>query len=274
MLGAAPDDATVTDVGSTKRTLAETFDDARFVPGHPVAGGETSGPDRATAELFDGATWFLTPGANADPARVEVLERFVTALGARPVRRDAAEHDRLLALTSHLPHALANALVRVAAGEAGALESAGASFREMTRVAGANTSVWTDIFLENGDLIAGAVAALRAELESIEHALAGGDRPFLERSIAEAQESRNELLTHAYQAEAGQLHRIRIRVPDRPGVLARITQILGAASVNIEDFELRHVSPEYGGVLVILVVGAETAELARTLLRSEGYAAA
>ena len=274
VLAAAPGDATVTDVGSTKRTLAETFDDRRFVPGHPVAGGETSGPDRATAELFDGATWFLTPGANADSDRVDALERLVTALGARPVRRDAAEHDRLLALTSHLPHALANALMRVGAGEAGALESAGASFREMTRVAGANTSVWTDIFLENGDLIAGAVAALRTELESLERALAGGDRPFLERSIAEAQESRNKLLTHAYQAEAGQLHRIRIRVPDRPGVLARITQILGAASVNIEDFELRHVSPEYGGVLVILVVGAETAELARTLLRSEGYAAA
>ncbi len=274
VLAAAPDDVTVTDVASTKRTLAESLDDSRFVPGHPVAGGETSGPDRATAELFDGATWFLTPGASADPARVELLERFVTALGARPIRRDAAEHDRLLALTSHLPHALANALMRVAAGQAGALESAGASFREMTRVAGANTAVWTDIFLENGDLIAGAVAELRAELESLERALAGADRPYLEQSIADAQDGRNELLTYAYQAEAGQLHRIRIRVPDRPGVLARITQILGAASVNIEDFELRHVSPEYGGVLVILVMGAETAELARTLLRSEGYAAA
>ena len=274
VLAAVPAEATVTDVASTKRALAESFDDSRFVPGHPVAGGETSGPDRATAELFDGATWFLTPSAAADPARVETVERFVSALGARPVRRDAVQHDRLLALTSHLPHALANALMRVAAGEAGALESAGASFREMTRVAGANTSVWTDIFLENGDLIAGAVGALRTELESLEHALAGGDRSFLERSIADAQESRNELLSHAYQAEAGQLHRIRIRVPDRPGVLARITQILGAASVNIEDFELRHVSPEYGGVLVILVMGAETAELARTLLRSEGYAAA
>jgi prephenate dehydrogenase len=273
-LAAASAEATVTDVASTKRALAETVDDPRFVPGHPVAGGETSGPDRAAAELFDGATWFLTPRAGNDAARVESLERFVAALGARPVRRDAAEHDRLLALTSHLPHALANALVRVAAEENGALESAGASFREMTRVAGANSTVWADIFLENGDLIAGAVAALRAELESVEQALAGGDRPFIEQSIADAQGRRNELLTHAYQAEAGQLHRIRIRVPDRPGVLARITQILGAASVNIEDFELRHVSPEYGGVLVILVVGAETAELARTLLRSEGYAAA
>jgi prephenate dehydrogenase len=273
-LAAAPADATVTDVASTKRALADTFDDPRFVPGHPVAGGETSGPDRGAAELFDGATWFLTPGPTADPARVASLEQFVSALGARPVRRDAADHDRLLALTSHLPHALANALMRVAAGETGALELAGASFREMTRVAGANISIWADIFLENGDLIARAVAALRAELASVEAALNGSDRAYLERSIADAQEGRNQLLTHAYQAEAGQLHRIRIRVPDRPGVLARITQILGAASVNIEDFELRHVSPEYGGVLVILVMGAETAELARTLLRSEGYAAA
>jgi prephenate dehydrogenase len=164
--------------------------------------------------------------------------------------------------------------MRIAAAEPGALESAGASFREMTRVAGANGAVWTDIFLENGDLIARAVAALRHELASAEQALADGDRAFVERSIADAQRARNELLSHAYQTEAAQLHRIRIRVPDRPGVLARITQILGAASVNIEDFELRHVSPEYGGVLVILVAGAETAELARTLLRHEGYAAA
>jgi prephenate dehydrogenase len=274
VLAAAPADATVTDVASTKRALAEAIDDPRFVPGHPVAGGESSGPDRAAAELFDGATWFLTPQPAADPARIDAVERFVSALGARPVRRDAAEHDRLLALTSHLPHALANALMRLATAEAGALESAGASFREMTRVAGANGAVWTDIFLENGDLIARAVGALRDELSSTERALADGDRGYLERSIEEAQHGRNELLSHAYQTEAAQLHRIRIRVPDRPGVLARITQILGAASVNIEDFELRHVSPEYGGVLVILVAGAETAELARTLLRHEGYAAA
>ena len=108
-----------------------------------------------------------------------------------------------------------------------------------------------------------------------ERALANGDRGYL-RAVdrGRAQHGRNELLSHAYQTEAAQLHRIRIRVPDRPGVLARITQILGAASMNIEDFELRHVSPEYGGVLVILVAGAETAELARTLLRHEGYAAA
>jgi hypothetical protein len=82
------------------------------------------------------------------------------------------------------------------------------------------------------------------------------------------------MLEYAYRTEARMLSRIRVRIPDKPGVLARITQTLGAAGINIEDFELRHVSPEYGGVLVILVAGNDSAELARALLRRDGYSAA
>ena len=105
-------DATVTDVGSTKRALAQSLDDPRLVPGHPLAGGATGGPARAAADLFDGATWFLTPVASTDAARVDLVERFVATLGARAIRLDAETHDRLLALTSHLPHALANLLMQ------------------------------------------------------------------------------------------------------------------------------------------------------------------
>jgi hypothetical protein len=82
------------------------------------------------------------------------------------------------------------------------------------------------------------------------------------------------MLEYAYRMESRMLSRIRVRIPDKPGVLARITQTLGAAGINIEDFELRHVSPEYGGVLVILVAGNDSAELARALLRRDGYSAA
>jgi prephenate dehydrogenase len=275
VLAAAPDGATVTDVGSTKRALASALDDHRLVPGHPLAGGASGGPARAAADLFDGATWFLTPLPSSDAARVELVERFVATLGARTVRLDAGTHDRLLALTSHLPHALANLLMQdVAASGDEALGYAGASLREMTRVAGANPSVWADIFVENGDLIADALANHRDALGDVERALRTGDRAYFEHWIAEAAEARSRMLEYAYRTEARMLNRIRIRVPDQPGVLARITQTLGAAGINIEDFELRHVSPEYGGVLVILVSGAENAELARTLLRREGYSAA
>jgi prephenate dehydrogenase len=276
-LAAAGADTVVTDVASTKRPLA-SIADARFVPGHPVAGGTTGGPARAAADLFDAATWFLTPTEASAAQSVALVERFVASLGARPVRADADAHDRLLALTSHLPHALANLLMlRVADAateEDAPLAFASASLREMTRLAGANAAVWSDIFLGNADEIVAALAGFRGSLDELEQALRAGDRDSIERSIAAAAEARGRLESFAYQTEPEQLNRIRVRVPDRPGVLARITQILGAASINIEDFELRHVSPEYGGVLVILVAGSDNAARAREHLRREGYAAA
>jgi prephenate dehydrogenase len=271
---AANDAVTVTDVGSTKRGVAAVTD-ARFVPGHPLAGGATGGPARATADLFDGATWILTPTPASKADRVALVERFVASLGARPVSLDADTHDRVLALTSHLPHALANLLVQdVAAGGEETLGFAGAALREMTRVAGANAGIWADIFLENADELARALTSHADAAAGVVAALERRDRHFLEQWIEGAAATRSRMLEHAYQTDARQLHRIRVRVPDKPGVLARITQTLGASGINIEDFELRHVSPEYGGVLVLLVAGAENLELARTLLRRDGYSAA
>jgi len=277
VLDAAGPDAVVTDVASTKRPLA-SLEDERFVPGHPVAGGATGGPGRAAADLFDAATWFLTPTEASSAESVELVERFVASLGARTVRTEAAAHDRLLALTSHLPHALANLLMlrvaEAAAEDDAPLAFAGASLREMTRLAGANAAVWSDIFLGNADEIAAALAGLRTSLDELEQTLRSGDRDRIEATIATAAAARERLESFAYRTAPAQLNRIRIRVPDRPGVLARITQILGAAQINLEDFELRHVSPEYGGVLVILVAGADNAARARELLRREGYSAA
>ena len=112
VLDAAPDSATVTDLGSTKQWSLGLAD--RFVGGHPVCGREAHGPAHASADLFDGATWFLTPGAATDPDRYRLVHGFVVSLGATPVAIDPQAHDRLLALTSHLPHALANVLVNQA----------------------------------------------------------------------------------------------------------------------------------------------------------------
>jgi len=277
VLDAADVDVVVTDVASTKRPLMSIADE-RFVPSHPVAGGTTGGPARAAADLFDAAIWFLTPTEASSAESVTLVERFVASLGARPVRTNADAHDRLLALTSHLPHALANVLMlRVAEAATDGdepLAFASASLREMTRLAGANAAVWSDIFLGNADEIVTALGGFRTSLDELEQALIARDRDSIEASIAAAADARGQLESFAYQTEPEQLNRIRVRVPDRPGVLARITQILGAASINIEDFELRHVSPEYGGVLVILVAGSDHAERARELLRREGYAAA
>ena len=126
---------------------------SRFVGGHPLTGAETSGPAHASPGLFEGASWFLTPTAETDPAWYRLVHSFVAQLGATPVAIDPLAHDRLVALTSHLPHALANVLVNQAAASRidghDPLSVAGGSLRDMTRVAGANPRIWVDILLEN-----------------------------------------------------------------------------------------------------------------------------
>jgi prephenate dehydrogenase len=274
VLEASSDGTTVTDVGSTKGPVTNAVSDARFIGGHPVCGSEARGPAHATAELFHGATWFLTPVAATEPERYRTLHGFVASLGALPVAVDPESHDRLVALTSHLPHALANLLLN----QAGAsrieghdpLAAAGGSLRDMTRVAGANPRIWVDIFLDNADALRTALGEHRRRVEQLESALAAGDAGFLARWIAEASGNRRRLLAEAYD-QPGALHRLRVHVPDRPGVLAGITQALGAARINIEDFELQHMSRERGGTLTLLVSGGDDALSATELLEAQGY---
>jgi len=265
---------TVTDVGSTKSAVTAAVTDSRFIGGHPVCGSEARGPANATGELFRGATWFLTPVADTDPTRYRTLHGFVASLGAVPVAVDPLAHDRLVALTSHLPHALANLLLNQAGTSRieghDPLAAAGGSLRDMTRVAGANPRIWVDVFLDNADALAAALAEHRRRVEQVERALAQGDAGFLARWIAEASGNRRRMLAEAYE-QPGALQRLRVHVPDRPGVLAGITQALGAARINIEDFELHHMSRERGGTLTLLVAGEDDARRASDLLEAQGY---
>src|SRR3954465_919227 len=272
---AAPGDATVTDVGSTKSSVvASAAGSPRFVGGPPICGSETRGAENASAGLFEGATWFLTPVAQTDPTRHRQVHTFVTALGATPVAIDAAAHDRLVALTSHVPHVLAN----IVANQTGAsrveghepLTHAGGSLRDMTRIAGANPRIWVDIFLDNAERIRGELAEHRRRIEQVEQALAQGDAGFLARWIGEASTNRRRMLEREYP-DPGSLQRLRVHISDRPGVLAAITQALGAERINIEDFELHHMSPERGGTLQVLVGGEGEAQRAADLLERQGY---
>jgi prephenate dehydrogenase len=275
VLAAAGPEATVTDVGSTKSALCAAIGDrVRFIGGHPVCGSEARGPASGSDQLFQGATWFLTPVAETEPERYRLLHGFVASLGAVPVAIDPTAHDRLLALTSHLPHALANVVlnhagsVRVDGHEP--LAAAGGSLRDMTRVAGANPRIWIDIFLDNAEELQASLAEHRRRVEELEKALEARDAGWLARWVGEAGGNRRRLLAGAYE-DPGAMQRVRVHVPDRPGVLSGITQALGAEQINIEDFELDHLSPERGGTLNVLVAGEESARRAADLLEAQGY---
>lgn len=182
---------TVTDVGSTKGALvaaaaAHGFGQ-RFVAGHPMAGLPRSGLGAATAELFREAPWFLCRGLASDE-RCAQVEDFVSALGAVPRWVEPAEHDRAVALTSHVPQLIASALVKLAVAR-GDDWAAGPSFARTTRVAGGNPVMWRDIFGTNGAEIAAAARLLSAELSVVADALECGDPSAAEALLSAARDA-------------------------------------------------------------------------------------
>jgi prephenate dehydrogenase len=273
-LASAPDDCVVTDVGSTKRAVVETYDDPRFVGGHPLAGAETAGVAHARADLFDGAVWYLTPGPRTSGELYERLHRLLVSLGARPTAIDADAHDRMLASVSHLPHVLANVLVAQAAATLGGerLPATGPSFRDATRVAGAPSAIWTDIYLSNRD-------ALLAELDEFVRRL-GDVRVALERADSEAITAWNDgaagdrrrLLEAG--VEGGELFELRVSVPNRPGVIAQLALELGRGGVNITDMALYPAEDRSSGVVALWIAGEDAAARATELIGELGYPAA
>jgi prephenate dehydrogenase len=275
-LEAAGEDCVVTDVGSTKRAVVEAADDERFIGGHPLAGAETAGVRHARAELFDGATWYLTPTPRTRGTLYERLHRLLAGLGARPAALDAETHDRVLAVVSHLPHVLANVLVaqasRALSDEGEQLPATGPSFRDMTRVAGANTAMWRDIYLANADALVPAIDDTVARLTRVRAALAAGDGEAVAAWNDGAREERRRL--RGAELAVSAVCELRVSVPNRPGVVAQLALALGQAGVNIVDMALAPAADNASGTISLWLDGEGNAESAEGLLAGLGYTVA
>ena len=279
VLAASGADCVVSDVGSSKSNVVADLtatERERFIGGHPICGSERGGVEHAREELFEGATYFLTPTAEARPELFERLHSLVMAIGARPSAIDADVHDRLMALVSHLPHVVASTLIQQAAATAPrgreALRSAGPSFADLTRVAGANPPLWADILLANREAVVAAIADQVTRLGDVTAALDRGDRSWLEEFMADAasgrarlREAEPEVLTEPW--------RVVVAMPNRAGVISDVTTILGHAHINIEDLSLRSGAGEEAGELSIVVSGRPLADRAAALLRGHDHAA-
>jgi prephenate dehydrogenase len=273
----ATEDAAVTDVGSTKRDLIAGLPAAgadRFIGGHPLAGAETSGIEHARAELFEGARWYLTPTDRSSGVHYDRLQRTVADLGARPQAIDPETHDRVMATVSHLPHVLANVLVQEAAAalaeESERLPEVGPSFRDSTRVAGANPGIWGDIFASNREAVAAEIDAVAARLNAAASLIRAGDRDAVRTWHREALEDRRRLLER--ELVGGELRQLRVGVENRPGTVAEIALALGRAQVNIEDMALYPAADMRTGAISIWVAGEDEAERASEVVHELGHA--
>ncbi len=265
----------VTDVGSTKGPVVAEAErllgEARpFVGGHPMAGTEGEGIAAARADLFEGALWILTPTPATDGAALRRVHGLVSRIGAKVLTLAPGEHDRLVALVSHLPYALATTLMELAGdeGDERVFRAAAGSFRDVTRTAGSNPRIWRDILRANREAILAELEAFSSRLGSFRDALAAEDWDRLDAIVDRARQARQRFPLKGERAPA-QPVTLEVPVPDRSGVLAEITNAVGEAGLNIEDLWMDHTA---GGGLVRLVLdGRPTADRAIVQLRAHGF---
>ena len=262
----------VTDVGSVKSGIVAAVAHPRFVGGHPMAGSEQEGVDGADAELFQGATWVLTPTEETDPDAYARLSAVISSLGANVLAIPPERHDELVAVVSHVPHLTAAALMQLASTKAEEhntlLRLAAGGFRDMTRIAAGHPGIWPDICAENKDAIVAALDQLLEALGGLRDTVDKADRDALLRLLERARTARVSLPSRVAKAE--EMVEFRVPVPDRPGVIAEVATLAGELGVNIEDLETVHSAAGDRGVLLLLI-DVRAADLFRGALLARGY---
>ncbi len=194
----------LSDVGSTKQSVVHDVApfipaNVAFVPAHPIAGTEFSGPDAGLADLFKGRWSLLTPPAGTDEAAIVKIETLWKILGAQTARMDAAHHDRVIAIVSHLPHLIAFTICGTAddladetRGEV--LQFAASGFRDFTRIAASDPVMWRDIFLNNKDALLEMFARFSEDAQAMARAVRKGDADYIEDKINRSRKIRKSLI--------------------------------------------------------------------------------
>jgi len=267
-------DVVMTDVSGVKTAIVEEADHPRFIGGHPMAGSEQIGLHGADPDLFEGAVWVLTPTAVTDLGAFDRLKGVVISLGADVLVLSPTDHDRLVAMVSHVPHLVAATLMNTASAgaeqDAALLRLAAGGFRDMTRVAAGHPGIWPDICAENAAPIVEALDTLVRDLEAMRERVATHDRDALLGVLQKASAARRNLPARVVRPE--HLAELRIPVPDRAGVLAEITSLAADAGIGIYDIEIAHSAEGPRGVLILVVDGADAGTLTAAV-EAHGYRA-
>lgn len=245
---AAFPDALVTDVASVKALpLAELrasgADVSRYVGSHPLAGRERGGAISARGDLFLGRPWVITTEESESAGKIGVIEDLVLDLGAIPVLLSAEEHDRSVALVSHVPQVISTLLAkRLSDGTERALSLTGQGLRDTTRIAASDPSLWIQILSANSAAVVDILRAYRSDLDGVIATLEEPAAPGAKRAIAETLAAGN-IGVARLPGKHGQDRRFSqlvVMVDDKPGELARLLTEIGDAGINLEDLRLEH----------------------------------
>ena len=209
--------ATLTDVGSVKRDVIENVaphlsPDVHFIPGHPLAGTEHSGPESGFAELFDNRWCLLVPVAGSDPKAVAKLRRLWEEIGSNVQEMDADHHDLVLAVTSHAPHLIAYTMVGVAddlgrVTDSEVIKYSAAGFRDFTRIAASDPTMWRDVFLSNKDATLEILGRFTEELFALQRAIRTGDGEHLHDYFTRTRAIRRDIIEAGQDTEAADFGR-------------------------------------------------------------------
>ena len=218
--------AIVSDVGSVKAAVVRDVaphlpKTVHFVPGHPIAGTEQSGPEAGFAELFDGRWCILTPEAGTDPKATAKLEEFWQRLGSQVEIMPAEHHDMVLAITSHVPHLIAFNIVNTAAHlgrvtDSEVIKFSAGGFRDFTRIAASDPVMWRDVFLNNKDAVLEMLGRFSEDLTTLQRAIRFGDGATLERMFVEARAVRRGIIQAGQDTAAPDFGR-RAPADGKPG---------------------------------------------------------
>lgn len=276
-----PPEAVITDTGSTKGSLVRALEDifgsrANYIGGHPMTGSERAGIGAADRYLLENAVYLLTPTERTNQEALHWLEKILKALGARVLCLSPEDHDRIVGAVSHLPHLLAVSLMQLAfklsEQHPQLLMLAAGGFRDTTRVAGGNPIMWRDIYLSNAQTILEMLELWQKELQRLGDLIKAGDRTGLEQVLQNARSLRAQIPARQ-KGLLPALHEIVIMVPDKPGVIGHIGQMLGQEGINISDIEILRVREGEGGTIRLGFTSASAAEHALTVLRQHGVTA-
>ncbi|MEV6286303.1 prephenate dehydrogenase [Kribbella sp. NPDC051770] len=241
-------DAVVTDAASVKgkpladaRALSRPEDLARYVGGHPMAGSERNGPLAGRADLFEGATWAITPHETSDPTAVELVRRLAEACGARTVELSVPDHDLAVARVSHLPQLMSSlAAGTLVDAPTEHLELSGQGVRDVTRIAASDPGMWTQIVAANSPALSGLLEQIRDELDRLLIALSKEKTDDEVTAVLRRGVSGAVRVPGKHGTPHIELVPVLVTIPDRPGQLARLFADAAASGANVEDLRIDH----------------------------------